>query len=641
MSVRQFYISTILCLLCFSSASIASADTPPSDTIKTPVSQGLIPQFLNGLTVGGYYRGYFYNRSMDHMYGTPTQPVGAKKTIGVGDGYYDPMLFLYIGGNATQNTSFGTEVIVANPFDMYHGPGYSTPGKVNPYFTAVLRGSFATKKGTLSVIAGGIEWMRLTPFTFGANVGFNRYSIFERRPWDPVDNIKTRYASYYYSGNINQDSRWGTQAFKGFMLQGYVNAIKTNIDVFYGKTGPNGGIDREHTVRPSENVGVRIKKNFKNKDYVSLNTFNSISRSDSINGTNDVQWNIITTEFSKTFKDITLNGEIGMGRYVSPTYAENWSLGLMADLLIPKKYTLIPLGIRYYQIGQSFTSNVANFNNTTVREVNTGYNGSGTPISTPYGSTMDNTGDLANNRRGVALNTQFKVLSKFVVSIGTQVSAEMEKLPADTMLFYNHRINGLVWSRIPGVYPLYNTFGPHNRVGTYYRGAYEQVHITEKNPDGTPSYRRHFNSIDLQIKYKTKLFSKDLYINYLGTFSSAQNYFSVVTKFDNSAYLRAQYQELDVYYQIHRNLILAFYGGLETIQGNYNTDLGDVLDANGNKILKPRDQVGTALGVGIDFSITGNTTLILRDRIFYFNDKNFVNETFSGNESTLELKIYF
>jgi hypothetical protein len=595
---------------------------------KDPVQAGLFKKFLNGLTTGGYYRGFFYSRNMHTPYGN----VGPRKTMGVGDGYYDPVLFLYVGGNMTPSTSFGTELILANPFEVYRGPGYSTNGNINPYFTMVLRGSFNTDVGTFSVLAGGIEWARLTPFTFGANVGYNRFSIFERRPWDPVGNIKSRYAGYYYNGNIEQDTRFGTQAFKGFILNGFLKDINTNVEFFYGKTGPNGGIDRENVIRPSQNIGLRVKKNLVGGNYISANTFNSLNRSDTVNVGNDVQWNIYTTEFSFQHKGVILTGELGAGRYKSPVYPEDWSEGILLDLTLPKSLTYIPFTVRYFQIGKSFTSNVANFNNTTISEVNTGYNGIGTPLNTPFGASMMNVGDLANNRRGVELNTNFKVW-KFLVGMGMNVSGDLENLPNDSTLFYNHRINNLVWSRLPGIFPIFTTYGPEQRVGSFYRGAYEVVQLHDEGTDSVSAKKNYFNAFDFQLRYKTMIFRRDLYINYLGSLNSVQDYLSLFSKMNSSAFISGSFHEMDLYYQLHPKLILALYGGYERVKGNRSTDLGPTGD--------PRNQYGRAMGLGFDFSISDQTSLFIRHRWFSFEDKSFPNEKFKGTEGTLELKIYF
>ncbi|MDB5272028.1 MAG: hypothetical protein JWO58_395 [Chitinophagaceae bacterium] len=603
--------------------------------ISNPVVQPLFKNYLNGLTVGGFYRGYFYNRHMSHSYGNTPNEV-----LRVGDGQQDPILMLYFNGNMTPNTSFGADISAASPFFVYQGPGYGKDGPATQYFTVVLRGSFKTKLGTFNMKAGGIEFLTITPFTFGANINFQRYSVFERRPWDPGagGNVKTRYSSYYYSGTINQDQRYGTQAFKGYAMNGFIPSINSNVDFFYGKTFFNAGVARLNYTRPMSNMGARIKKNFKSGNYISLNTFNSYQHSDSVNiNKADIQWNIYTSEYFFGYKGFTFSGEVGAGRYVSPTVKEGWSPALMADLTIPKRIIGIPISLRYFQIGRYFTSNVANFNNNSVSQVNTGYSyvGAGGALP-PFGPSLENVGDLNNNRRGAAINLTSIKLGKFTFTTGTQISAEIQKLDSSNILYFNHRVNNLVWSRLPNYYPLVgtSTFGPMNRANLYYRSVSETVHITERNADGTPANKRFFNSLDIQGKYKSKIFDRDFYVFYLGTFSSVQSSLSAVPVFDDKAYIRAQYHEMDVYYNIVPDLMLAFYGGLEYVKGNQFTDL-DVVTG------KPRNQVGTAIGYGFDYSFSQSTTLYFRQRWFTFEDKNFSQEKFSGSEATVELKMLF
>lgn len=615
--------------------------------IPSPVPKSLMENFLSGLAVGGYYRGLFLSRTMTTPYGT----LGVNKTMSVGEGQYDPMILMYVGGNPTPATSFGTELIVLNPFTAYQGPT-KTFSDVTPYFSMVLRGSINTKHANFFILAGGIEWLRLTPFTFGTNVGFNRYSVFERRPWDPVGNIKTRYASYYYSGTINQDARFGTRGFKGFIVNTFIPKLNTNVDVFYGKTPNNAGVNRENIVRPSGNLGVRIKKNLKNNNYVSLNTFNNYVKSDSINASYDVQWNIVSSEFSYNLKGLILSGEVGTGRYISPTleYRDgDWSEGILLDLLIPKKITKVPISLRYFQIGNNFTSNVANFNNTSISEVNSGYSGTNGNVLNPFGGGLDNVGDIANNRRGAALNTDLK-LGKFVLSAGIQVSSDINRLNAGKTINIGHRINNLVWGRLPGFFdgsPV--LFGPNQRANLIYRGVYEIVKIadtttvaTSTMPVGSAIYKKHYNSLDLQLKYKEKIFGRDFFFYYLGTFNSVQNKFSPVTVFDDKAYVTAQFHEAEFYYQITRDLILAFYTGIERIKANNRTERGPDLNPSPTvETRKGRDQVGQAIGFGFDIALSSQTTLFFRQRWFSFEDRSFPGERFDGHEATVELKIFF
>jgi hypothetical protein len=598
-----------------------------------PVTTKYVKNYLSGLTVGGYFRGYGFSRKFTTPYGT----YGKDKVMDIGDGFYDPMMFLYVGGNPTPTTSFGSEIILANPFEAFRGPGTGTRS-VNLYFSLVLRGSINTKKfGNYNVVAGGIEWRQLTPFTFGTNVGYNRYSIFERRPWDPVGNIKTRYASYYYSGTLNQDVRFGTNPFKGFMVSGFNMPFNTTLDLFYGKTQLNSGITRDAISTPKTNLGIKLGKTFKGDNRISLNTFNSFISADSILGKKTVQWNIFTTEYAFTIKDIKISGETGFGGYESPAYSRKWSGAFITDISIPKKYTLLPLNLRYFDIGYNFTSNVAQFNNVTIREVTSGYNpiGGGGAINgasvTPFGANMNNVGDLANNRRGAVVNTEVK-LGKLKMIIGNQFAQDINKFGDKRNLTFGHRINALTWSRLPG-FPFVGTFGPANRVGTFYRGVYENVKISDTLANGSPQGKFGYNALDIQFKYKDRIFGKDLYIYFLNTYVSGQNKLSLIPIFNDGAYIRAQYHEAEFYYQLHRDFILSMYLGYEIVKGNKFTDL--------NAAGKARDQKNEALGIGFDWSLSSATSLFFRQRWFSFEDKNFAGEKFNGHEATVELKIFF
>ncbi len=601
---------------------------------------GLFNKFLSGLQTGGFYRAYFWGRSMNNDYTNQNGgALGTTKTLNLGDGNFDPMFMMYVGGAPTVNTSIGTELILANPFEAFQGPS-AGDRTFNTYFNMVLRGNTNTKFGNFGIVAGGIQWTQLSPFTFGSNVGYQRYSIWERRPWDPVGNVSTRYAAYYYNGTINQDQRFGTRAFKGFVINGYDMPFKTSLDFFYGKTDANAGFDRERLVKPKSNIGGKITKNFKNNNKISLNTFNSFIRTDSINGSIDAQWNIYTTEYNFNFKGFNINGEIGFGGYESPNYKRSWGEGIMVNLLTPKKYTLLPLNLRFFQISKSFTSNVAQFSNTSNREVTSGYQPQNTVVLVPFGGNMSGVGDLANNRRGAAFNTEVKVWKlKFLG--GIQMESELEKTNNKDVLTYGHRINGLTWSRLPGIFPYDPGMGPNGRVKTIYRGVYENVGVFENPTDSTALYKKHYSSLDFQIKFKTKLFNKDIYFYNLNTVMSAQNKFSAIPVFGEKAYINARYHEGEVYYHIMRDLVLSLYGGLEYVKGNKFTDTTTTITGVDGITGKARDQLGKALGVGIDFSISTNTSIYLRQRWFSFKDKYFQDEDFIGNEATIELKIFF
>jgi hypothetical protein len=634
--------------------SVAPAPSVPAKIEDKEIADpsGLFSKFLSGLQTGGYYRAYFWSREMPTPYLNPggASALGTNKVMNIGDGNYDPMLLMYVGGTPTANTSLGTELILASPFDAYLGPAAGTR-TFNSYYNMVLRGNTNTKLGNFGIIAGGIQWTQLSPFTFGANVGYQRYSIWERRPWDPGGNVNTRYSSYYYSGTINQDQRFGTQAFKGFIVQGNSMPFNTSFDFFYGKTAINGGFDREAITVPKSNIGGRITKDLKNNNKIALNTFSSFARTDSVNNFKpNVHWSIFTTEFNFNHKGFNINGEAGYGGYASPNYKQSWGEGLIVNLITPKKYTILPFSLRYFQINKSFTSNVAQFSNTSIQEVNSGFLSPGAYNLSPFGGNMSQVGDLNNNRRGVAINTEVKIW-KFKLIAGTQIESELSTTGNKNIITYSHRINSLTWSRLPAIFPYLSGMGPNGRVKTVYRGAYEIVNINDNiNKDSTGGYRRSYNSLDLQIKFKTKIFNKDFYAYNLNTVESVQGI--VQGKLINTpaffgstsashAYITTRYHELEMYYHLRRDLIVSAYGGLEIVKGSKYTDLTTAATGVNGVAGLTRNQIGKGLGIGADFSISSNTSIYIRQRWFSFNDRSFAGEQFRGHEATIELKIFF
>ena len=56
---------------------------------------------------------------------------------------------------------------------------------------------------------------------------------------------------------------------------------------------------------------------------------------------------------------------------------------------------------------------------------------------------------------------------------------------------------------------------------------------------------------------------------------------------------------------------------------------------------RPRDQEGWGLGIGFDQSLGRNAGLFVRHRWFAFEDRNFNLDQFAGQETVVELKVFF
>lgn len=585
--------------------------------------------FLDKIVVAGYVRSNFYNRSMSLPYDAEGEKIGLTKTTGLWDGYYDPFLFMYVGGDPTNDNSFGTEIVMLN---LMNGPGFN----INTFdiFNAMaVRGNIKTDYGRLSVISGGIEWRSLSKFTFGQNTRYNRFSVFERRPWDPVGQIKKRYASYYANGTLDQSVRFANRAFKGFLLHGYDIPYNLTIDLFYGKSMNNGGFERADHLRPAHNLAGKITKQLNLDNSISLNTYQSIAYTDTVNAER-AAFQIYSLEYNLEWKHFQLDGEFGYGGYESPTYDKGQSPAIVADLTFPLKATKIPLTLRYYRIGKHFVNRNAAFSNSTVDEVNTGFMGQGAAVLAPSGGQITDVGDLVNNRQGFNINTEAKI-SRLKVQIGNEFSKDIENIEGRNTFTYNHRINGLTWSRFKPFPNETGSFGANKRVETFYRGAYEIVTIDSAQDASMRAM--HYNALDVQLKFNAKIAGHDLYLFNLNTLNSIQPSFSVIPKTSNEAFIRTSYHELDVFFQVYRDLILDLYLGYERIQGNEFTDT----ELNDTGAALARDQTGKSFGLGLDFALSAKAFLFLRQRWFEYEDKNFVGEAFKGQESTIELKMFF
>jgi hypothetical protein len=613
----------------------ADGSVIPQEEVSLP---SLIKAYIPGLVVGGYYRGYFYGRSMTTPYGIN----GPQKVLSVGDQTYygDPNLFLYVGGNVSPTLSFGMELNLVN---YMFGPGKSSY-TIGIYNTMVMRGSYNAKRwGSYNVVVGGIEWKKISNLTFGGNVRYNRYSVFERRPWDPTGAVKTKYAAYYETGNFNQDARFGTNAFKGVMVSGYNLPFGLTGEFMYGKSGFSGGFNRIDMVRPSHDIAGKLTNKFKNDNEISLNTYTSVVQTDSVNvaKSTPAEYNTFTSDYLFKTAGFTFSGEVGIGKYQSPTYDSKWDGAVIFDVQLPKKYTYIPLSVRYYNIGKGFLNKAASFSNTSVSEVTTGYrNTTGVQALTiPFGGGMNGVGDLANNRQAVNINGEVKV-GKFKLVFGNEVTAENDVLASGTTVNVGHTVNGLSISRF-SQFPAPGSYGPNSRMNSYYRGVYEVITIdkdavahkamTDKNKNAVytiEAFRKYYNALEAQLKYKNKFLGRDFYIFQMNTFTSCQDKLSPITLFNDAALIHARVHEIDFYYHLTRDLMIDVYGGYERIISN-------------NQTKDARDQTGTAIGLGFDLAITSSTALYYRHRWYDFDDANAPTEHFKGTEGTVELKIYF
>ena len=574
---------------------------------------------LSQFNVSGYYRFVTNYRHLEiaypHLRKNPNN-------IFIGDDSQIPQLMLNLGGSISKNTSFGTDLFMWAPMT-----GAGEVENVKGLNLGIsLYGTHSTDYGDFTVKTGGINWYALSPFTFQTNKGYDRYSIFERNPWDPnTKNIDSRYATFYNSGAINQDERWGQQAFQGVIIEGNKMPNGFSGAFMYGKTQLNGGL----SPLPNSSYGGKIRKDYKS-NFISFNTFNNSSYTDSTQIAT-VGFNVATIEFKNTIGKTVIRGEVGAGRNFSNDIISDWgeAISVKFEYPIQDKY---PTEFHVYRISPRVLNNSATFINSAIDQSILATSSVGVqPVLPAVASAMVPIGQLVNNRQGFDVNAQINI-GRLKTSFGYSNSTELENI--SSKITYSHPINSLVLAHF-WRWDFPSNIGPYNNLSKIYRTVYETVNITKVDAETRlPIDRKYFNSIEMNMKWKGTVFNRDYYLYYLGQFSSAQSTASPITVFSEEALLRTYYHQLESYIKLNKSLVWCNYAGFERIIANYDTET-DILSK------RPKNQTGYSLATGFDIRMSKGAGLYLRQRWMQYADASFKDDQYKGFETTVEIKIFF
>ncbi len=626
--------------LLFAQSSEQAADSSkqikPEEVKKAP---------LESFSINGFYRFYAQHRMLpnpymvDNVAGVPYYVQG--RSILVGDDTQLPELTLNISGRVNPQTSFGTDLVVWNQnngqFDYYR----------NLLLGINLYGNFNTEFGNVSIRMGGIHWHNMTAFTMRSFYGFNRFSLFERNPWDPqFKDIDKRYSEYYDKGEITQDARWANQAVQGFIMDITELPWGLSANVVYGKTQNAGSAFFDQTEvngnQPNQSFiqfyrntvpnfvyGGRIIKSI-DKHKLSLNSLSRRTFLDELTSM-PINQHVVTFDADLIFKKWSLAGEIGVAQYMDLPPGEMFTLKIRTDKVLTK----IPLQLHVFRISPNAMNNNSEVINTSVTDLESASAG-GAPIIgangvlQQNGSAMIGISQMANNRQGISLNGDFK-LGTLKGALAVGVAKEIENINREVTFGYS--INGLTMARFwRWGFPA--NVGPYGRKSVLFRSVFQSVILTDTGDNGEVINDKHFSNIELQLKHRTKLFGRNLHAFYLGAYNSVQSKFSPITVFTEAAYIRQYSHQLELYYSLTPEFVVTLYSGWERIIGNYDTRVD--LDSK-----RPLNQSNIGLGMGFDFMIAKNTGLYFRHRWFTFEDRSFVQDNFRGYESTIELKIFF
>jgi hypothetical protein len=656
--------------------------------------------WYNGIRYSGFVRFYPYYRNLRTKYDLPaSQPQGLTVPVNItaDDGYLQPMMRLCLEGSPTAKLTFTTE-LQFNHLLLRTIPGKTdTAGRYgNLYVLFNFTASMDTRLGQLKLIAGGgVNWYRLSPTTLW---GYQyRDDMFERYPWEPEGHDFGRYSSYYAVGDIARDQRFGMQATQGFILEGQNLPAGFDAAILYGKTNTTGGFQSYLTKNPVNMVGGKIGKKF-GDHRIGYNFFNQYGYTTSQvvykpivkdGNTYYVEDNrlsqlVTSVDGRFVFRQFSIFTELGAGSYLTNTYnaglranakpgvdhvsryKRNWDETMIFEISTKRSLTYLPIKFELFRFGPHFVNNSSAIANTSVEQAKPSTDTPDQYYINYFDGMVTEVGQLAGNRQGINLFT-YKDIRKLKIKFDMSIAQEVQnlagdlrngaratyaanltpdsltKVPFTNSITFQHRLNGLSRSR----FAFYERFaGPYNRLHTIFRKAFENIAIT----DDIINYKKSFNTMDLELKYKFNFMGKELILSSYNNYSSVQDHWAPVPLITEKAFLRYFVTEFMAFYAIHPKVTLVGFWGAERVKANKRTELADangnmIKDSNGRPIAdpngKPMNGTGYGYGLGIDYNFNQRASLHLRNRWFNYADKSFTQDQFKGDEMTMEFKVFF
>ena len=598
----------------------------------------LLKEAADQVSFSGFYRFLGYVR---HQKKTFPNNSGKTTAIVVGDFYREPMLLLRMKGRTKDNISFGADFMINS---VYKGPSEQFIQPLTLDLGLNLRTRISTKLGQFSLRSGGISWYRQSRLTVWGNQAFNRNSIFHRRPQTPLNNMPwDRYNSYYNAGLIDQGVRYGARAFQGLFLEG--NKLPFNLAVkgVLGKSNFNRSF-----LETNDNFTscFQIKYRPNADTHLSYNVMASRADVDSLSSAQR-RYAIHTMGLSKAWSRLSLKAECGVGSFSSPTYNLGHGEALVVELR-STHWSKLPVTVQGYRISPQFVNVTGNFFNTTVLEVFPNVSGIGSTIRTPYKSPMVGLGIPANNRQGASINVDFSE-GRLKVNGGVGVFAEIDT--SSSGISYIHNVNSQTLSRL---FLFGQDWGPYNQLNSTYRGVFEEVNLTDSEGAGRVDQRKHFSTLELQVKYNMTVFKRSCNLFSLTRLNSVQHSTAFAPKFDTTALVSQACQEFDVSISCTERAVFVGHFGIERVIGNQLTDLGDANIATPRNLFfewsgwssvvnytSARNQRNRSIGLGIDYKVGPNVMFFIRHQWYRFVDPNFLENHISGTETMLELKLTF
>jgi hypothetical protein len=598
---------------------------------------------LSKIELTGVFRFVTIYRSMDKAY---ADMYTSKKNlsffdypfvdIGTSAGVGNPILALALTAKVKNNASFKIGYAISHSFT---GSPDNTTNKLFSSFSGLsFESSVRTTPVLFNLKFGGLLSLRTSRLIF--DTPKYRGNYFDRF-------VTNQYSVGKFESMYSKE---GAKVFNWPVVRGgiakftFTGLNNLYIQTMMGRSGQTiyGGIPNiEFFPAISYMVRVGTPYNFgRAKGNFALNYFARKTNTDTVNNIKD-NVDVYSMDFdSKIGKFFTLRTEVGSSYIQNPLVADpKWGVAFIGNLEIDKSLLKFPLTVEYYDIGYNYGSLDGEVLNSNTSLRSGGVHSDPTRDQTLFINAGQEVGQVANNRRGVSLSSDFQI-GNLSIELGYAASGERQNIH-DSITF-QHRVNAFSRSRFTqwrqGV-------GPYGRIKSVFARTYELLTITDTVTD----YKKGFNNIEMLAKYNFGLGKlKFVAINY-SNFVSIQDHSAVVPVFTNKAFIRTWFDDLTLMCKLNTKIMLLANYGIERAWGNTRVNVADytgqeIRDVSGrptsSPIGKTIDQTGQAWGIGLGYDITNKTSIHIRHKWMDQKDKHFTQDVFRGTESTIELKMF-
>ncbi|MEY5041623.1 MAG: hypothetical protein RLZZ414_1171 [Bacteroidota bacterium] len=673
--MKRFWASIMLtsCVLGANAGNPGSSDAfnstrmnyllpePPNTWIDTSSAYGFLNTGINKTTgipsdkikVSGVSRFLSIYRSMNESY---SDMINSDKNFSFSDypqaniggsalgGY--PVLELNLQSKLKDNVTFSVGYSMSHNFT-----GALRDGKAQNLSTIQnlnFRGTMRNDMVVTTVYAGEVLATSLSRFTMGQPLYRDNY--FERLPWDWYRNSFTRYQEYFTLSSDIGGQFLGRSPLQGFVTEIQWLPMQINFKAVAGRTNFSNLQSQIGRFFPALTHGYRLEKVIFERyarGYIGANFYQRLAKTDFVGGVSDNN-TIGSINLDLKIKKVKVIGEFGVGKVSNPQvqqYANNGvGTGGSLKLEFDQRSVENPFSVEFYQIGQNLASVDGSIINSNHAVKQGGAANDLNWDATLFTNVSNEVGQITNNRRGVNLQIEAALLDNLKAQFGYSASQELQA-NHDTITI-QHRVNSFSRSRFR---PWFQAGGPYGRVKSVWFRTFETITLgndfhSARDAEGNRDLLG-FNAVEMLLKSKFKIAGKELVLLNFSSLNTISSNFSFAPALGNNNLIALWYNDFTAAYQVKSNINLVANFAVQGIKGsdkvNLSSDNG--VDEFDPSLAKKRviDNIGTMTAVGIDYDFNKYSGIHLRTKYMTHKDKNFVNDRFSGFETTLELKIFF